>query len=103
MSAGAGQILTRDPATGVFTATTIATQAREVFDPFTGNRVFVNPDASGFVTGKGVDANGFPNPDIYFGPGGFTVNPNGSITITPLAPRLTEIHWTRCLPAVAIY
>ena len=84
LSAGPGQTLVRDPATGIFTVTTTATQAQEVFDPVTGNRLYVQADGSGMLAGKGVDADGFPNPDVYFNAGGLTTNANGSLTITPV-------------------
>jgi hypothetical protein len=84
LSAAAGQQLVRDPSTGIFIVTTAASQAQEIYDPFTGNRLFVQADGSGMLAGRGIDANGFPNPDVYFNAGGLTKNVNGSVTITPI-------------------
>ncbi|AYQ28615.1 tandem-95 repeat protein [Polaromonas sp. SP1] len=82
LSQGVGQTLVRDPATGVFVLTTTSTGAQEFYDPFSGQRVFVQGDGSGMVVGKGVDANGYPNADIYFGAGEMIKNSDNSVTIT---------------------
>ncbi len=101
LSAGSGQTLQRDPVTGTFTVTNTATTAHEIYDPVTGNRVFVQADGSGLLASKGVDANGYPNPDIYFNAGGLVKNANGSLTITPVpngdgtpAPAVTLLNPT---------
>jgi VCBS repeat-containing protein len=84
LSAAPGQTLVRDPQTGVFTVSTLGSDAFELFDPVTGSRVIVQADGAGMLAERGADENGFPKQEVRFEAGGLVKNPNGTWTVTPI-------------------